>query len=212
MNVLKCIFQDICLSGFSAGVSILLFMRQGKAPYVPPTTLRRSLDAQQGIHALRNKTILLLSHYLGLRAKELAGLLIGDVFDPGTGQVREVIRLFRTKGDKFREAFLVNEEATDHVRRYLLTRGHRLNAPLFLSQKGGAFSPNTMQKLLHNIYQTADVAATSHSGRRSFATNLIEKGADIYSVMELMGHTSITTTQKYFATSPARLKRLVSVL
>lgn len=187
-------------------------MRNGKAPYVQKDTLHRTLQAQQGSHALRNRTILLLSHYLGLRSKELAGLTVGDVFDLHTGQVKEVVRLTKTKGDKFREAFLVNELARDHVRRYLVTRPARPRAPLFLSQKGGAFSPNTMQKLLHNIYADAGVAATSHSGRRSFATRLIESGADIYAVMQMMGHSSITTTQQYFATSPERLKKFAGVL
>jgi integrase/recombinase XerD len=187
-------------------------MRTGKAPYVPKDTLRRTLDAQHGVHALRNRTILLLSHYLGLRAKELAGLTVGDVFDLATGQVKEVVRLTKTKGDRFREAFLVNDEARDHVRRHIISRPARSTAPLFLSQKGGAFTANTMQKLLHNIYAEAGVSASSHSGRRSFATRLIEGGADVYAVMQMMGHSSIMTTQQYFATSPERLKRFAGVL
>lgn len=187
-------------------------MRQGKAPYLSQEVLQRTLDAQVGIHALRDRTILLMSHYLGLRAKELAGLLVGDVFDPTTGQVREVVRLFRTKGDKFREAFLVNESVREHVRRYLIIRGTRADSPLFLSQKGGSFSANTMQKLLARIYARAGVEASSHSGRRSFATRLIESGADIYAVMQMMGHSSITTTQAYFSTSPERLKRFAMKL
>lgn len=139
-------------------------------------------------------------------------LLVGDVFDLHQGQVKEIVRLLKTKGDKFREAFLVNDEVRDHLRRYLVTRPARHDAPLFLSQKGGPFSPNTMQKLLHDIYADAGVAASSHSGRRSFATRLIEGGADIYAVMEMMGHTSISTTQAYFQTSPERLKRFAGIL
>lgn len=187
-------------------------MRLGKAPYVPKETLQRTLDAQQGTHALRNRTILLMSHCLGLRAKELALLVVGDVFDLHQGEVKEVIKLIKTKSDKPREAYIVNAQLRDHLRRYLIERPARFNAPLFLSQKGGAFSPNTMQKLMHNIYHDAGVLATSHSGRRSFATRLIESGADIYAVMEMMGHASITTTQQYFATSPERLKRFAGAL
>lgn len=187
-------------------------MKTGKAPYVPPGVLRRTLDAQTGNHQLRNRTILLLSHFLGLRAKELAGLMVGDVFDFGSGDVKEVVRLFVTKGNRFREAFLVHQETRDHVRLYVATRPARKNAPLFISQKGGPFTANTMQKLIRNIYFSADVLASSHSGRRSFATNLIERGADIYSVMQMMGHSSIATTQAYFASSPERLKRLAGTL
>lgn len=87
-----------------------------------------------------------------------------------------------------------------------------MESPLFLSQKGGAFSPNTMQRLIANLYKKGDVRASSHSGRRSFATRLIENGTDIYAVMELMGHSSIQTTQTYFATNPERLKRLSALL
>jgi integrase/recombinase XerD len=188
-------------------------MKQGKAPFVPDDALERTLRAQRGHHALRNQTILLISHFMGLRAMELAALKVSDVFDPGTGQVKEVVRLTAnmTKGEKFREVFLVDEVARDHVRRHLITRGRHLDAPLFLSQKGGPFSANTMQKLIANVYAKAKVSASSHSGRRSFATRLINSGADIYSVKELLGHSSIVTTQVYFATDPLRLKRLAQL-
>lgn len=189
-------------------------MKQGKAPYVPDEALERTLVAQKGRNALRDRTILLMSHFLGLRAMELAALKVGDVFDPNAAKVRDTIRLLAsmTKGEKFREVFLVDEETRDHVRRHLLTRSARLDAPLFISQKGGPFSANTMQKLVANTYKKAGVKASSHSGRRTFATRLINSGADIYSVKELLGHSSIMTTQVYFATDPLRLKRLVGKL
>lgn len=186
-------------------------MKTGVAPYVPKPTLERVVAAQNGPNVLRDRTILYFSHYLGLRAKEIALLRLGDVLDPVTG-IKECIRLFKTKGNKFREVFLVNADAREALRRYLATRGSRLESPLFLSQKGGAFSPNTMQRLIANLYKKANVRASSHSGRRSFATRLIEAGTDIYAVMELMGHSSIQTTQTYFATNPERLKRLSALL
>lgn len=171
------------------------------------------LQAQCGANADRDIAILYLSHYLGLRAKELASLRVGDVFDPKSG-VREVIRLLAmmTKGDRYREVFLVKDEARQAILRYISTRSTRPEAPLFLSQKGGALSPNTMQRLVANLYLKADVKASSHSGRRSFATRLIEAGADIYAVKELLGHTSIVTTQRYFSTSPERLKKTAGLL
>lgn len=188
--------------------------KRGKAPYIPQDVFTRVLEAQQGLHQQRNQAILHLSHYLGLRAMELAALRVGDVLDPATGGIRETVRLLAsmTKGNKFREVFLVNEAARDHLQKYLTTRPSRSDAPLFLSQKGGAFSPNTMQKLLHNIYAKANVKATSHSGRRTFATNLNERGADIYAIMEMMGHASIVTTQEYLTNNPERLKRFASRL
>lgn len=176
--------------------------------------LEATLAAQTcHIHCIRDRAIVLLSHYLGLRAMELAALKVGDVFDLHSGVIREVVRLKVTKGDKFREVFLVNERARDSLMVYLKERGTRFaDAPLFLSQRGDGFSANTMQRLLAICYRRAGIRASSHSGRRCFATNLIQNGADIYSVKELMGHTSIMTTQTYFTSSPERLKKMAALL
>lgn len=191
-------------------------MKSGKAPYVPPQALQRTLEAQRRYrHCERDRTILLLSHYLGLRAKELASLTIGDVFDPTSGKPRDVVRLLAsmTKGGKPREVFLVNEEPRQQLLAYLRHRSLRyMDAPLFQSQRGGHFSANSMQRLVAICYQRAGIQASSHSGRRSFATNLIERGADIYAVKELLGHTSIVTTQAYFTTNPERLKKFAGLL
>lgn len=157
----------------------------------------------------------MLSHYLGLRAKELASLTIGDVFDPSSGKPRDVVRLLAsmTKGGKPREVFLVNEEPRQQLLAYLRERSLRhMDAPLFQSQRGGHFSANSMQRLVAICYRRAGIQASSHSGRRSFATNLIERGADIYAVKEMLGHTSIVTTQAYFTTNPERLKKFAGLL
>jgi integrase/recombinase XerD len=190
-------------------------MKSGKAPYVPRDALQKTLAAQERYRfAERDRAILMLSHFMGLRAKELAALRIGDVFDPHSGQVKEVVRLLAsmTKGERFREVFLVNEEARTAVLTYLRTRSLRyMDAPLFQSQRGGHFSANSMQRLVAICYGRANVRGSSHSGRRSYATRLIENGADIYTVKELLGHSSIVTTQAYFTTSPERLKRFAAM-
>jgi integrase/recombinase XerD len=190
-------------------------MKSGKAPYIPRDQLEKTLKAQERFRfAARDRAILMLSHFMGLRAKELAALRIGDVFDPHTGQVREVVRLLAamTKGERFREVFLVNEEARTSVLTYLRTRSLRyMDAPLFQSQRGGHFSANSMQRLVAICYRRANVRGSSHSGRRSYATRLIENGADIYAVKELLGHSSIVTTQAYFSSSPERLKKFAAL-
>lgn len=190
-------------------------MKSGKAPYIPHSDLEKTLKAQERFRfADRDRAILMLSHFMGLRAKELAALRLGDVFDPHTGQVREVVRLLAvmTKGERFREVFLVNLEARAAVLTYLRTRSLRhMDAPLFQSQRGGHFSANSMQRLVAICYGRANIRGSSHSGRRSYATRLIEHGADIYAVKELLGHSSIVTTQAYFSTSPERLKKFAAL-
>lgn len=188
-------------------------MKRGKAAYIPPEVLEAVLAEQQGHLALRNRAILLTSHLAGLRSKELASLKVGDIIDPRTGEVREVTTLTRTKGDKPREIQLVNADLRSALIDYARARPRRPSAPFFLSQKGGAFTADTMRKLLKNIYAAAGLnRASSHSGRRSFATRLNQQGADIFSIMVLMGHSSITTTQEYIATDPLRLRRFAAAI
>lgn len=192
-----------------------LTKKSGKARYVEPDELILTFESLKGKHALRNKVILYFSHYLGLRAKELAALKVGDVYDLKRQTLKELVQLVGayTKGDKYREVFLVNAHAKKYLLDYLIQHRDLLeeSAPLFQSQKisndrKGHFSADTMQKMIARIYKNAGIKATSHSGRRSFATNLINSNADIYSVMQLMGHSSIQTTQEYFSSNPNKLK------
>lgn len=190
-------------------------MKTGKAPFISPDDLSRTMDSLKGVNALRNRALLLFSHYLGLRAKEMASLKVGDVYDLKQHRVRDVVRLIGayTKGNKFREVFLMDEQARTIISRYICKeRPMCADAPLFLSQKGGPFTANTLQRAIANLYKQAGVNGSSHSGRRSFATNLIRKGADIYSVQQLMGHSSIQTTQEYFASDPNHLMDIVKKL
>ena len=187
----------------------------GKAPYVAPEDLQLTKEHLKGKNFKRNEAILMFSHFLGLRAKELAALKIGDVYDVRRSMLKETIRLLGkyTKGDKYREVFLMNDEAKNIILDYLLNDRIDLNpeAPLFLSNKksnlrNGHFSADTMRIMIADLYKNAGVKATSHSGRRSFATNLINKNADIFSIQQLMGHSSIQTTQEYFSSNPSKLK------
>lgn len=187
----------------------------GKAPYLSEDELESTLESQKGVNALRNRCVLYFSHFLGLRAKELSMLLVGDVYDIKKDKVREVVRLQGrvTKGNKFREVFLVNPFARELIEKYITKeRPKDKDAPLFLSQKGGPFSPNSMARMIKICYQKAGIQASSHSGRRSFATRLIQRGGDIYSIKQLMGHSSIATTQEYFASDPEHLKSIAEKL
>ncbi|ENU4224377.1 site-specific integrase, partial [Acinetobacter baumannii] len=65
----------------------------GKAPYVSEDDLEITLATQTGVNALRNKCVLYFSHFLGLRAKELSMLKVGDVYDVKKGKLKDIIRL-----------------------------------------------------------------------------------------------------------------------
>ena len=124
-----------------------------------------------------------------------------------------------TKGNKQRHAYLTNPKVVGSLLDFITERKKRegilfnLEAPLFRSQKGSSFSPNSLQQLFHRMFHDAKLqGASSHSGRRTFATTLIEKGVDIKAVSTLMGHSSIAMTAKYVENNPARLKQICTDL
>lgn len=186
--------------------------KTGKAAYVSEQDLQITMNNLKGKNSVRNKTILLSSHFMGLRAKEMASLKIGDVYDFKNEILRDTIRLLAayTKGNKYREVFLLDSTARKIMLEYILSRPDAApDAPLFLSQKLTPFTANTIQRMIGKLYKNAGINGTSHSGRRSFATRLIRRNVDIYSVQQLMGHSSIATTQEYFVSDPILLKEQV---
>ena len=186
--------------------------KTGKAAYVSEKELQITMSNLRGKNSLRNKSILLASHFMGLRAKEMALLKIGDMYDFQNKILRDTIRLLAayTKGNKYREVFLLDSNARKILLEYILARPDAApDAPLFLSQKLTPFTANTMQRMIGNLYKMAGINGTSHSGRRSFATRLIRRNVDIYSVQQLMGHSNIATTQEYFVSDPMLLKEQV---
>lgn len=186
--------------------------KSGKAAYISESDLQLTLKNLKGKNSVRNQAVLLASHFMGLRAKEMASLKMGDVYDFRNHILRDTIRLLAayTKGNKYREVFLLDTDARNIMLEYILSRDEAgPSAPLFLSQKLQPFTANTMQRMIGNLYKKAGINGSSHSGRRSFATRLIRHNVDIYSIQQLMGHSSITTTQEYFASDPNLLKEKV---
>jgi integrase/recombinase XerD len=165
-----------------------------------------------GNHSKRNAAIITLSFYLGLRAKELAALKAVDVVE--NHSIKKVLRLLAsyTKGAKHRDVSLENKVVVKVLTEYVAERRaedgttFNLAAPLFRSQKGLAFSPATMSRLLGDIYKSAGFAdASSHSGRRSLITKLAYSGIDLNSVRQIAGHSSISTTQRYISDNPQKI-------
>ena len=189
--------------------------KSGKAAYVSESDLQITISNLKRKTALRNEAVLLVSHFMGLRAKEMAALKIGDLYDFRNGILKDTIRLLAayTKGNKYREVFLMDGYTRKVLLDYIMSREDATpTAPLFLSQKQCAFTAGSMQRMIGRLYKSAGIVGSSHSGRRSFATRLIRGGVDIYSIQQLMGHSSITTTQEYFASDPNVLKEKVSKL
>lgn len=183
---------------------------QGKAKVLSEHEFKRVVRHQiTAKHGLRNIALLYISFYLGLRSKEMAFLKISDVVG-SNGKLKDEFTLTRemTKGNQGRAIYLTNPKVRKALKEYL---EHRKNiegtyfheSSLFRSQISGKFSPNTLQMLFSQMYKEVGIdGASSHSGRRSFATKLLEQGVNIKSVQTLMGHSNITTTSIYVDDNP----------
>lgn len=190
---------------------------RGRAPAFNDVDFLDIVDGFNHGHRVRDKAIFMVSFYAGLRAKEIAGLKLGDVLHP-SGEIKTDVRLRAetTKGLKTRETFLEKPDLRAALAEYLEVRRRQgrfePGQPLFMSQKGGHFSPNSMQKLFARLFLKAGYRGSSHSGRRSFATRLNNLGVDLRSIQVLMGHAYVSTTQAYIETSPDRLRKFMRML
>ena len=154
----------------------------------------------------RDVAILETIYSCGLRISELCGLNAADV-DWGEQMVR-----VRGKGKKER-LVPIGAPALEAIRNYwaLLPKAPEGNAPVFLSEtvKAGAMSPRILQQRLKQHLAAAglDPGFTPHKLRHSYATHMLDAGADLRSVQELLGHAHLATTQVYTHLTTERLKR-----
>lgn len=151
-----------------------------------------------GRNAERNRIVILLSFYAGLRAKEIAELRVGDIYTE-YGEIKQTVLLLagQTKGNRSR-TFVVNSKLAKELTAFRGDANQFANMPLIKSQKNREFSANSMCQLICKIFRDSGIAgATSHSGRRTFITNLANKGVGARILMELAGHKNLATTQRY---------------
>lgn len=157
---------------------------------------------------LRDKAMLELLYATGMRVSELVSLQLEDL-DANLGLLR-----CRGKGGKER-LIPVGKAALKAVEAYVqLGRGSFVKKPgvpyLFLNNRGGALSRVGFWKILGRYGRRAGVSTglTPHMIRHSFATHLLERGADLRSVQLLLGHSDISTTQIYTHVLKERLKQV----
>ena len=175
--------------------------KQGKASVLNSTEHTQFLQFLANTrHSLRNQAIYLLSVRAGLRVQSIAGLLLNDVIDT-SGNLREVVNLHSSivKGGKNYAVYLTHPELREALTKYIFDRKSPKQVPnLFISQKGRAFTPNSLSHTLLKLYRDAGFDnGSSHSGRRSFATNVLKSGVDIVALKTLMNHSNISTTAEY---------------
>lgn len=153
--------------------------------------------APDGVLGLRDMAMWELAYGCGLRVSELVGL-DRSALDPQRGWVT-----VDGKGDKQRQVPL-GEKAASALSRYL-DRRHELAGDetdpeaVFLTHRGARISARSVRRLLKKHLRRAglDTSLTPHGLRHSFATHLLESGADLRGIQELLGHANLKTTQRY---------------
>jgi integrase/recombinase XerC len=172
-------------------------------------TLSTEEQQRHDLLRIRDAAMMDLIYATGLRVSEACGL---DITDLDTGRYATPIVLVRHgKGNKSREVPLV-DQAYAALKNYLAVRAAlgATGAALFVNAQGERLTPRSVQRMVKRWTIAGGIyaAATPHSLRHSFATHLLDEGADLRSIQELLGHASLSSTQIYTKVSLEHLMKV----
>ena len=145
----------------------------------------------EGVQNIKHRCIIKLLYGSGLRLSELLHLKVIDIDSKSM-----IIHIRNSKGNKDRVVML-SKALLEELRTYFIK--HKPDDYLFEGQSGGMYSLKSVQVILKNAAAKAGIKkqVTPHTLRHSFATHLLEAGTDIRFIQQLLGHSSIKTTEKY---------------
>jgi integrase/recombinase XerC len=188
-------------------------MRSPKAEKRLPQVLNERdtaalVEADDGINSRarrRDRAIMETLYSAGLRVSELTGLNWGDI-DEELG----LLMIRSGKGNKDR-LVPIGEPALEALRRWqAVMPGTRSDSPVITNLRGSRLTPRAVQNMVARRLISAGINTpiTPHGLRHSFATHLLNAGADLRSIQEMLGHSSLTTTQRYTHVSVRHLKEV----
>ena len=150
----------------------------------------------QSLLSLRDRALLETLYSTGARVSEAVGINMGDL------SLAEGLVLLRGKGRKER-VVPVSQVAIDAIIRYRdslasSAGSHQSSAPVFVNHRGGRITTRSVARIVAQYSRLlAGGAVSPHALRHSFATHLLDEGADLRAIQEMLGHASLSTTQKY---------------
>jgi len=164
-------------------------------------------EDKSGYFYWRDYLMIALLYVTGVRREELAGIELPDI-DTRQGMIRII-----GKGNKERLVPLGDNTLAD-LKTYLRKRTDFLDAQgssspsLFLNRRGEGLTVRSVDRLVKRFGKRAGLDFTPHTLRHSFATHLLENGADLLLIKEILGHASLSTTQKYTHVTAETMKRV----
>ena len=220
LSTLRSFFRWACREGYidkspAKGLATPRLPKSLPRALTIPDTERLLSSEDEGLVPERERALFELLYASGLRVSEAAGLDVDDVDFSA--------RLLRVTGKGNRERIVpFGEAAADALQEYLPSRAalrHRASRsgrddetgePLFVNARGGRLTTRSMARLLKRRLRAAGLPAdiSPHALRHTFATHLLEAGADLRAIQELLGHSSLSTTQIYSHVAGKRLRRV----
>jgi len=211
LSALRSFFGYLVRQGIiqNSPADLILTPKQDKniPAYLTVDEMFRLLDSirTDTLPGLRNRAIFETMYSTGIRVSELSGLNASSI-----DFSQSVIKVFG-KGSKER-IVPIGRKAMDAIRAYMeKLRGEtgilNENGPLFLNKNKGRLTTRSVARILENFVRefSISVPVSPHALRHSFATHMLDAGADLRVVQELLGHKSLSTTQKYTHVSIDRL-------
>jgi len=204
------------------GVLISAPRQEQKIPaHLDIDEMKELLDAPDTTTPLgrRDRAILELFYAAGLRLSELVGVDLEDLNLSGRllrvlgkGGKERILPFNRTAAAAIREYLKDRQALARSVRPSLVGGGsrHPKGEPLFLNYRGGRLSARSVDRLVRRYVNQSStkLGISPHALRHSFATHLLERGADLRVIQELLGHSRLTTTQRYTHVNASQLTQL----
>ena len=166
----------------------------------------------------RNQLIISLTFYGGLRIGEVTKLKWKDVIDNNLTVKDEIILSAENNKSNEVQRLFLNKKLRLEIVRYKTFYSQKykhinLESPLIISQRNTQFSPNSLCQLINSLYKRCNLpTATTHSGRRSFITNLANKSLNAKVIMSLARHKNLSTTQRYIDVNDEQLKQAIELI
>ena len=167
-------------------------------------------------NAQRNRAMLLMTVLAGLRVSEVAGLMLNDVVDERSHIRTEVFLAAHRVKHRHAGHFYISTRLQHELDLYRRSRTWvSRDVPFFATNRGQrhAFSANTLTQHFFWLYKRSGVVnASSHSGRKTFATSLASKGVSVYVLSNLLRHKNLSSTQRYITVNDDLKRRAVELV
>lgn len=169
--------------------------------------LNSSITPYKKFETIRNISLLEILISTGIRIQEASSITLNDI------SLQEKTIIIHGKGRKERQLFILNKYVLSSLKNWLTIR--KTSSPkcnnIFINKYGNPLSIHSIENIFrkYKTLSNINIKATPHYLRHTFATNLLTNGADLRSVQEILGHSSISTTQIYLEISSNRKKQVL---